>query len=104
MSALAATLIPVKGESLTERRHARSCSTDLRSVAGHLRIDTARRAAAESALRRALVASQGCNGHRPGPIVVSNNPTKPTSSPHPDQRRAISNPASPPEEKPHKWD
>src|SRR5438128_12290009 len=98
MSALAATLIPIKGAALIERRQARSCPADLRSVAGHLRIDTVRRAAAKSAIRRALMASQVRNGHRTGLIVVSNSPTKPTSSPDSDKRRAISNAASPPEE------
>ena len=81
-----------------DRRHARSRSADLRSVADHVRIGMARNAAARSAKRRAMMASQVRSGHRTGLIVVSKSPTRPTSSPDSDKRRAISNATSPPEE------
>src|SRR5262245_60086556 len=98
MSALAATLIPITRAALTERRHARSCPADLRSVADQVRIDEGRKAAARSAIRRAPIESQVRSGHRTGLILVSKSPTRPTASPDSDKRRAISKAASPPEE------
>src|SRR5262245_16406089 len=75
ISALAATRMPLDGAAPREERHARKPSAALRSAAGHVR-----------------------NGHRTGLIIVSNSPTRPTSSPASDKRRAISNATSPPEE------
>src|SRR4030095_11528297 len=97
MSALAATLIPIEDTALRERRHARSCSMDLRSVAGQGRIDGARRAVARRATRGAPMASQVRTGHRTGLIVVSKSPTRPTSSPDSDKRRALATDKRPPE-------
>src|SRR5262245_60640614 len=98
MSALAATLMPIEGAERIERRHARNCSADLRSTAGHVRIDEARKPAARNAIRREVMEAQARRGHRTGLIVVSKSATRPTSSPDSDRRRAISNAASPPEE------
>jgi len=98
MSALAATRIPSEGAGPTQDRHAHSCTVDVRSLASHVRIDKARKAAPRSAIRRAPSANQVSSRHRIGLIVVSNSPTKPTSSPDSDKHLAISNAASPPDE------
>jgi len=98
MSARAVTLIAIEGAAPRAPRHARSRSADLRSAADHVRFGVARNAAAKSAVRRAMMERQARSGHRTGLIVVSNIPTKPTSSPDSDRRRAISNATSPPED------
>src|SRR5215831_21004881 len=98
MRALAATLIPVKGAALMDKRHARRRWTDWRNVAGQVRIDEAPNAVARLDIRRAPMASHVRNGHRTGLIVVSKRPTRLTSLPDSDRRRAISNATSPPDE------
>src|SRR5439155_16461214 len=96
MRALAATLIAIEGAAPRVPCHERSRPADLRTLAGQVRIGVARKAAAMTAMRRAMMESQARSGHRIGLIVVSKSPTRPTSSPDSDRRRAISNATIPP--------